>query len=180
MKYRDINVDCIPAEFKSPLPYPEIKVEEPNKEYAKLILEDYAGLVSELTAVLLYMYQSFVTINPEYKEVKEALEGIGIVEMTHLEMLAEIVIKLGANPKYCSVSKGRLKFWNASYVAYYTTLESVLLEALQSEKKAIAQYRKHIQIIKDKNIDDILNRIILDEELHIEIFTNLYNKYVRK
>jgi bacterioferritin len=46
--------------YASPLPYPEIKVMEPNKYYATLLLEDYAGMISELTAVNQYSYHSFM------------------------------------------------------------------------------------------------------------------------
>ena len=34
-----------------------------------------------------------------------------------------------------------------------------------------------ISIIQDKTIQDLLKRIILDEEIHISIFENLKEKY---
>ena len=41
---------------------------------------------------------------------------------------------------------------------------------IAGEQEAIRQYRKQIQIIQDCHIQEILKRIILDEELHIELF----------
>jgi bacterioferritin len=43
------------------LPYPEPMVEIPNIEYANLLLKDYAGAVSEFTAISLYVYQQFAS-----------------------------------------------------------------------------------------------------------------------
>ena len=66
--------------YKSNLPYPDIKVEKENIEYARLLSYPYAGLVSEDTATHLYMYQSFILDkkiedNKDLKkQVKEAAE----------------------------------------------------------------------------------------------------------
>ena len=46
--------------YKSTLPYPEIRVEKENIEYAKLLMYPYASMVSEDTATHLYMFQSFI------------------------------------------------------------------------------------------------------------------------
>lgn len=42
------------------LPYPEPMIEEPNIEYANLLLKDYAGTVSEFTAINLYVFVSII------------------------------------------------------------------------------------------------------------------------
>lgn len=179
MNERDDKPDCIPVEFKSPLPYPEIKVQAPNMQYAKLILEDYAGSVSELTAIMLYTYQEFVIINPKYKEIADTLKAISIVEMTHMKMLSQLIIKLGLKPKFYADKKDKLQYWDAAYVNYNTAIDGILLEAIQSEKKAIMQYRQHISMIKDKSIDELLERIIVDEELHLRKLMKLYRSYIR-
>ena len=41
---------------KANIPYPKIEVEEKNSYYAKLLYDDYAGNVSETTAIFLYIY----------------------------------------------------------------------------------------------------------------------------
>ena len=55
-------------EFKSDLPYPKIRVERQNINYATKLLNDYAGYVSELSAIHLYSYQSFVS--DKYRNIK--------------------------------------------------------------------------------------------------------------
>ena len=73
--------------YKSNLPYPDIKVEKENIEYAELLSYPYVGLVSEDTATHLYMYQSFILDG----EISNILEKIAIVEMHHLELLAKTI-----------------------------------------------------------------------------------------
>lgn len=82
--------------YKSNLPYPDIKVEKENIEYAKFLSYPYAGLVSEDTATHLYMYQSFILGD----EIGNILEKIAIVEMKHLELLAKTINLLGLKPEY--------------------------------------------------------------------------------
>lgn len=149
-------------------PYPEIKVTAPNKYYADILMEDYAGMASELTAINQYMYHHFVSKSIN-KDASHLLEKIAIVEMRHLEILAEVIILLGGNPIYGG-RRAVDKFWSGAFVFYDNDLRQQLIADLDSEYKAIQNYRRHIDIIQDSYIQAILRRIILDEEVHIKLF----------
>lgn len=157
------------------LPYPEIKVERKNPQYAELLQDDYAGIVSELTAITQYTYHHFVSgdIN---KEVSDLVKGIARVEMKHLELLGEAIIKLGGDPLFRGSFSNRGQFWNGYYVSYSKTIKRILLDNIDAEKKAILQYKRHIELIHDPNIQKLLQRIILDEEYHLTLFTNMLQK----
>ena len=153
-------------------PYPEIMVEEKNNDYAYLLLEDYAGVTSELSAICLYVYQHI--INEDTNELfAKMLKGIFISEMRHLEMLGNTIRLLGVKPIYKTITNNELKPWNSNYVNYEINIEEQLLINIENEEKAITQYKKHIELISDKYIKELLKRIILDEEKHIECFNNL-------
>lgn len=47
------------AGYADPSPYPEIKVLKPNLYYANLLIDDYAGVISEFTAISQYLYHYF-------------------------------------------------------------------------------------------------------------------------
>lgn len=158
------------SRYSISLPYPEIKVESKNPLYARILQDDYAGIVSEFTAVNQYVYHSLVA-GGITKEIADALLGIAIVEMTHLHLLGEAIIKLGGNPVYRGTTSNMGQFWNGSYVQYSTNTRNILIDDINSEKAAIANYRRHIELIGDKNIQKLLERIIMDEELHIIIFS---------
>lgn len=161
---------------KLDLPYPEVKVEEKNPYYADLLSEDYAGKVSETTAALLYSYQHFITFDNNV-EFSKIIEEISIVEMTHLEMLGKTIKLLGSEPIYktCEASRGDCVMWNASNIDYSSKLREMLEIDIKAETNAIKTYESHRKIIKDKYIKNMLDRIILDEKRHLEIFNNLYD-----
>ncbi len=159
------------------IPYPEIRVEEKNSYYADLLSQDYAGQTSETTAVLLYSYQHFDKFE-ENKEFAKLIEEIAIVEMRHLEILGKLIKLLGKEPVYktCESSRGNCIMWNANNINYDTNLREMLKINIKAEETAIKTYKHHRKIIDDKYIKEMLSRIILDEENHLKIFNELYDK----
>lgn len=157
--------------------YPNVEVDGPNKEYLRLISEDYAGMVSEMTALNQYDYQKLILDNPTYREVSEALEAISHVERLHLDLMGELVILLGGDSRFWSMRKGTPQYWSPQYVNYTKSPRDILLENIKGEEKAIKQYQSHISRIKDPQVTALLKRIVLDEQLHLEIFKDLYTRY---
>ncbi|UWG96278.1 manganese catalase family protein [Dehalobacter sp. DCM] len=164
--------------YADPSPYPAIAVQQSNIYYAELLIDDYAGMVSEFTAISQYLYHHYF-----FREVDEALgellDNIAITEMLHMEILAELIRKLGGNPVIRGGSSTAGTFWSGSFVCYGHQLCDQLQADIQSEQKAIAAYREHIRIIADPNIKAILQRIILDEEVHIRLFNKALAKYCK-
>jgi len=159
--------------YRYDAPYPDTKGVARNLAYAKIIQESFSSPISEFTAASQYVFDHLVS-GPQNDEISAAFEGIAIVEMEHLELLGELILELGALPFY----KGdwRNKFWQGNFVKYNTNLRTMILCAISDEKKAISQYEKSIKMIKDPKINKLLERIILDEEVHIEIFKELLRK----
>ena len=71
------------------IPYPKVNVERKNVILANIILDNYSGSVSELSAVLKYVYQN---INLKDTNLAKIIGKISIVEMHHLEILGKIII----------------------------------------------------------------------------------------
>lgn len=159
---------------KIDLPYPEVRVEEKNPYYADLLSQDYAGSVSETTAVMQYSYQHFDKFK-ENKEFAKIIEEIAGVEMKHLELLGETIKLLGKEPVYktCESERGDCVFWTGDNVFYKTDLKDMLNADINSEKNAIKNYEHHKMLINDKYIKEMLSRIILDEKRHVQIFEML-------
>lgn len=157
-------------------PYPEIRVMGKNQAYASLLLEDYAGRVSETTAIMQYVFHHMHMGNiPGWEEVAEMEEKISIVEMRHLEILGELILLLGGNPRYWDSQQ---QFWNASFVNYQDFDPCAQLRAdIQGEQTAIMNYSTRIQQIQDPYIQAILERIIKDEEHHLKLFTQALTRF---
>lgn len=168
------DIDVENFTYSSPLPYPEIRVHCKNHHYAKLILKDYAGIISELSAVTQYIYHS-IYLSKEYPYISKVLKKISIVEMHHLDILGELIMELGISPKYGVIKKNKFTYWSSKYINYENTLKSMIYADITSEKDAIINYNKHLSQIDDTYIKEIIERIIIDEECHLKIFQDIYD-----
>lgn len=168
---------CNHTKYSINQPYPPIIIKEKNSEYARLISHAYAGVVSELSASTQYVYQHIRLFRTKYPEISETLIGISIVEMHHLEILGELIVALGGEPKYGISKKNKFYNWTSKFVDYDKDPEHMLFNDIQYELDAIEQYNKIISVIDDNSIKKIIERIIMDEKLHVKIFKDLYKKY---
>lgn len=159
------------------IPYPKVMVEEKNPYYADLLSQDYAGNDGELGAILLYSYQHFDKFKTN-EELAKVLSEIAAVEMKHLELLGETIRLLGKEPIYktCESERGNCVMWNAASLDYTTDLKELLKVDIKEETAAIKNYKHHKKLIEDKYIKALIDRILLDEERHLEIFNKLYNE----
>lgn len=153
------------SKYASDLPYPEIEVEH-NPAESKLLMPVYSGSASELTAVLTYSFQKYVS--PKYPQIAEALEGIAITEMRHHELLGETIYALGGYPVM-----GARTYWNGSFVTYTLDPRKYLRQNIVAEETAILNYERTILNLSTDSVKMLLERIILDEEVHIKIFKQL-------
>lgn len=154
-----------------PVPYPEICVSGQNKNYARMLSEAYAGTGGELSAILQYTYGHIVSEDESPERLSPTLECVAITEMKHLEMLGELIFMLGGDPKFCdAVSRG---CFDAGKVNYQTQPERIIRAAIAGERAAVSLYRELMRKIDDECVRAVIRRIILDEEHHIKIFSEL-------
>ncbi len=150
--------------------YPRVTVSIPNREYARLLMEDYASAQSEETALHLYLYQAFV-LESKHPELARVLRDISKVEMHHLLLLGQVIEALGVNPVYGSISEdGFVIPWSGLDVPYKNDLKSMLEVDIAREEAAVKNYMKHKRMIDDVEIRELLDRIIADERVHLDIF----------
>ncbi len=156
--------------------YPEVKVERENIFYAHLLLNDYTGYHGELTAITQYVFQNF-NFYLKYPEAAHILSRIAIVEMHHLELLGKTIKLLGVDPvfQFQDTTFKYPFYWNSSFIKNSRDFKSSLKDDIFAECQAIKNYRKHLAIIEDKYIKNLLMRIIEDEKMHIKCFEYLLN-----
>ena len=168
-------MDITTFHYSDHTPYPPVKVDGKNPQYAAAILSNIGSCNSEMTAVSLYFYNSLVT-REYYHDVAECFHRISIVEMRHLDIFGELALKLGTDPRLWSYNKGRMYYWCPGCNQYPTQIHALLTNALEGEIQAIRKYHAQSEWIEDGHIRSILNRIIADEELHVKIFRSLLSE----
>ncbi len=168
------NNDSSGCHYKVDAPYPPVQVDCPNPIYAREMLSNMANVVSEMSDVTLYFYISVVT-KPQYSWISRCYYHVSIVEMHHLDIFAELALLLGADPRLWSCQE-QMQWWSPSFINYPHDLHRLIAESIKAEEAAISKYSRQAAIINDMNIVAILNRIIQDEEHHLQIFSDIYNR----
>ncbi|MFT3985738.1 MAG: ferritin family protein [Lachnospiraceae bacterium] len=159
------------------LPYPPIQPESHRPEYAYAMLSNVGSSNSEMSAISLYFYNS-VILNPDYTNFARCFHKISIVEMHHLDIFAELAFQMGLDPRLWSMERHRKCYWTPAYNYYPQEIREVIKNSLKGEEAAIQKYTRQAEIICDQNIIDILNRIIIDEKRHVEIFNTMLEQIV--
>lgn len=166
--------NCQPYQLN--LPYPPLRVNQPDMALAYALLGIYAGPLSEWQAVLQYVYQS-IFLHDLNHEVSEALLCLAINEMHHLEQLGVLIHQLGVDPRYASPKDGRLLYANAGYVNYTNDLQGILRADLSNEQMAISDYRQILTTTRDPYVRAVIERIIKDEQHHQQVLSGFINKF---
>jgi len=156
------------------IPYPPVRTEGKNPAYAQLMLSDMGGLTSEMTAVSLYVYNMFITSADV--ELSAIYHDIAMIEMRHLEIFGKLAFELGADPRLWERQNRAMVYWSPSCTYYPAEPKAMLKNSLRSELSAIEKYERQKCEIKDRFIVDILERILLDERLHADMFKALLAK----
>ena len=159
-------MNFLDIEVKVDKPYPEI-TDAVDCPQTVAILKNLANSsVGELEAVLTYIYQSVIA-DKTHQEIADVFEEIGIVEMTHLDMLMHAITNFGGVPKY-EDSYGTM--FNTRTINYTQKLSEMLNNNIAAEEMAIKMYTDAIEKVKNQSLKDLFARIILDEKRHVEIF----------
>lgn len=174
---------------QSDLPMPEGHVERKNLDYANMLLDAYSSSAdSEIQAITQYLYQHKTIAN---ESISNTLLCIAMIEMNHLDKLSDLITELGGKPVYYN-SNGH--FWGSENIAYgdrnilYLKLNekdvadkeiirNKLMLNIKGEINAINGYKFLKNNIKDRYIKSVIDKIISDEEVHLEILHGMIKKY---
>lgn len=158
------------------LPYPPVEVEGPNPVYGKAMLDNVGGNVSELTAVTLYLYNHWSTL--ESPQLNRVFYQVALVEMRHMEIFALLGQGLGTEMGPWTQAGTRRVYWTPryNYNCYHPVIRELLQCSIREEQEAIEKYEYQLKSIQDALIQANLQRILEDEYRHLEIFTCIYQQ----
>ena len=157
-------------QYSLDLPYPELK--EPfYTSDVKCIVDDYSGRNGELTAVLQYLYQHYIT-DGVYERISQTLKGIAIVEMRHHAMLGEAIAKMGGDP----IMGGSTCFWSGANVNYTKNPVAFLQHNIMTEKQAVVNHKRAAACVKNPTLSELMLIIVMYEEVHIKLFEDMLDE----
>lgn len=159
-----------------PSPYPPIQVREQSRDTVQAMLQNIGSCHSEMTTIGSYVYCGTV-LEECCPKAAEYFRAIAKVEMRHLSVFSKLALLSGGDPRLWSLQNGRTAYWDPSCVPYTRDLPLLLRQAAQEESRTIEEYRRQAASLSDPCVQAVLNRVILDEELHVVIFRRLYQEY---
>lgn len=157
------------------LPYPSVDLLTKDIRSGNIISFAYATMRGEITATLQYVYHHFY-LSGINEDDAQTLMCIAIAEMKHIDILGEAMLKLGVSPKYVQCPNTKT-YYDTSMVSQSTTPQKMLMDDIQGELNAIADYKKMLFVLKNEQVEAIIQRIILDEQLHLETLKKMMERY---
>lgn len=130
------------------------------------------AVADELFAVHQYMYFHFHMDDQGYDLLSSMFRRIAIVEMTHVEMLAERILFL----------KGEVEMETAETVEKIHDVHQILLKAIKMEEDAVLNYNKWANesaANADSVTKKLFEELVTQEEGHYDQF-DLQNDQVEK
>ena len=154
------------------------RIDELTKDLrsARIISPAYATYKSELAAILLYTYQSFVFGYQNRQDIAKQLEEISIQEMHHFELLGQMLIRLGVTPIYTAYPPFRDNYFNTRRIPYTTNQIMMIKCDIEGEKQAIQGYKQMINTLTNPIVKEVIEHILSEEEEHLIILTNILNE----
>lgn len=169
----------------------EVRVDNPNPNYAALLQEQLGGPQGELKAAMQYLSQSFRVQDPA---IKDLFLDIASEELSHMEMVATAINLLnGHNLDANNATIGNVEAhvltgltpaltnasgfpWTAAYFNETGDLAADLLSNIAAEQRAKVVYEYLYRQINDKGVRDTIDFLLNREEAHNTMFREAFNR----
>ena len=170
--------------YEKKLQYP-VKIKNPNKNYANIIISQLGGPDGELGASMRYLHQRYSSPNDK---VTGILTDVGTEELAHLEMIAAILYQLTKDltPDEIEGSPFATYFvdhttgvypvaasgvpFDMKYVGVKGDIITDLNEDLAAEQKARTTYDNILRLIDDPDVRDPIKFLREREIVHYQRF----------
>ena len=148
------------------LPYPTTQNLAKDLRTANIIYFAYNGQKSEKTAMQLYHKYSQMLNNQDAQLMKQ----IYLAEQLHLKLLHDALLSLGYKlPQHqASNSNTYLPKNNPP-----STNNNIIMQAIATKLTTIVEYKKMLYLIKNTDVQQIIERIVMDENLHLQALQSM-------
>lgn len=140
--------------------YP-VHVEREDSGFAKVLIEHYIGVDSELSSALQYFNQRSYITN---RHLRELLGIITAEEFGHLELISAAINKLGGPP--LTFVNAQTALSGIKEIDYNTDVNKILQLDIQAETRVIRLYKQHIELTEDINMKKMIAFLISRGEVH--------------
>lgn len=160
-----MNIKDFP--YKSNEPFPNINNLKGTQQDIALLHKAFSSCGSETTAILQYVFQSYVIKD---EDIAKIIENIAMTEMVHHDYLGKAIVKLGGTPYYTNGFGGD---YSTKCVFEGKNIVDMLNQNIKDEESGINYYENIKKQLSSNELVELIDRIILDEIVHVETFNKL-------
>ena len=146
--------------FRKRLFYP-IHVERVDPVFAQQLVEHYGSKDGELASAVQYLSHRN---NMHNRTVQELMGLLAAEELSHLEMLAVVINKLGERPVGLANRAGIP--WSVSFVDQSTNPVALLQADIDMELRSNAIYGEYSKITQDMGLQRLFSFLAMREGIH--------------
>ncbi len=164
----------------------DVKVDQPDPRFGKMLLEQFGGANGELAAAMQYTIQGWSCDDPQRKDL---LMDIGTEEISHLEVVGALIrmhmkpIKKALedaeqDPLVAVTGGGGLNLfnsagnpWTADYLKISGELDVDLRNNIAAEARAKITYERLMHLTDDAGSKEALQFLMTREITHMKAFT---------
>ena len=159
-------------EIKVELPYPDTSDIEVDRFSASIIYPAFIGAHSELNAIVQYAYHELEFNKQKNDSVAKRLLGISVCETHHFHLLGQTLKNLGAHSIFNNYPQCVKP---SSFCHYKKELDKMIIDDISSEMESIQIYSSMLKNLNNEKVKKVIERIVLDEELHLKVLKELLN-----
>lgn len=142
-----------------------VHAEHSDPRFGQILLEHYGGKDSEFSAATQYLNHRS---NMKNRYLRELLGLIAAEELSHMEMIAVAINKLGG-PPLCYINSQGIP-WNMSYVDQSLDPIARLEANAEAEIRARALYNLHLTMTNDPGMRRMITFLGSREDVHKHLF----------
>ncbi len=149
------------------LPYPTKQNLAKDLRTANIVYFAYNGQKSEKTSLQLYHKYSQMLNNQDAQLMKQ----IYLAEQLHVNILHDTLLSLGYKlPQHQASNSNTYLSKNNPPSANYN---NVIMQAIGTKLTTIVEYKKMLYLLKNTDVQQIIERIVVDENLHLQALQSM-------
>ena len=156
--------------------WPKVNKQASNPQLVRALFSAYSGRDSELTLLNQYLYQAMVLREQNNMFLSELFDAAANDQMQHIRHLGRLICRYGGEPRFISYIGGRGISWSSGNIYYEKNADRMLEKSILCERQVLRHYKSILNSnILDNEPKQLIERIIKDNEHHINLFNTALN-----
>jgi len=158
------------------VPFPDLTCITADSNSVGIIAPAYASECGELNAMLQYGYHQIQLYQQGYADFAERVSAIAKQEAHHLNVLGNMLYRLGVPPVYVAYPPYPANFYATRCISYARAPQKIFVDDIAAEQSSIGTYKSMLNRLTNECVAAVIKRILMDETAHLEEFKDMLSQ----